>query len=40
MKGFAMLKIGATGWIEKEIPKCGPIFYGCFFCLLQRERSI
>ena len=25
MKGFAMLKIGATGWIEKEIPKCGPM---------------
>lgn len=25
MKGFAMLKIGATGWIEKEIPACGPM---------------
>ena len=25
MKGFAMLKIGATGWIEKEVPKCGPM---------------
>lgn len=25
MKGFAMLKIGETGWIEKEIPKCGPM---------------
>ena len=25
MKGFAMLKIGATGWIEKEIPKCDPM---------------
>ena len=25
MKGFAMLKIGATGWIEKEIPQCGPM---------------
>ena len=25
MKGFAMLKIGATGWIEKDIPACGPM---------------
>ncbi len=25
MKGFAMLKIGATGWVEKEMPKCGPM---------------
>ncbi len=25
MKGFAMLRIGATGWVEKEIPKCGPM---------------
>lgn len=25
MKGFAMLKIGATGWVEKEIPVCGPM---------------
>ena len=25
MKGFAMLKIGQTGWIEKETPKCGPM---------------
>ena len=24
MKGFAMLKIGETGWIEKEKPVCGP----------------
>ncbi|HTX61646.1 MAG TPA: NAD(P)-dependent alcohol dehydrogenase [Methanobacterium sp.] len=24
MKGFAMLKIGEVGWIEKERPKCGP----------------
>lgn len=24
MKGFAMLKIGETGWIEKERPACGP----------------
>ena len=25
MKGFAMLKIGEVGWIEKEIPECGPM---------------
>ena len=25
MKGFAMLGIGSTGWIEKEKPVCGPI---------------
>jgi threonine dehydrogenase-like Zn-dependent dehydrogenase len=25
MKGFAMLKIGEVGWIEKEIPKPGPL---------------
>lgn len=25
MKGFAMLTIGQTGWIEKEIPACGPM---------------
>ncbi|MDR1242572.1 MAG: NAD(P)-dependent alcohol dehydrogenase [Deltaproteobacteria bacterium] len=25
MKGFAMLKIGQTGWIEKEKPKAGPL---------------
>ncbi len=24
MKGFAMLRIGETGWIEKERPVCGP----------------
>ena len=24
MKGFAMLKIGEVGWIEKEVPTCGP----------------
>ncbi len=24
MKGFAMLSIGKTGWIEKERPVCGP----------------
>ena len=25
MKGYAMLKIGASGWIEKERPVCGPM---------------
>ncbi|ERI89872.1 NADP-dependent alcohol dehydrogenase [Clostridiales bacterium oral taxon 876 str. F0540] len=25
MKGFAMLGIGKTGWIEKSEPKCGPL---------------
>ena len=25
MKGFAMLKIGEVGWIEKDIPACGPM---------------
>ena len=25
MKGFAMLGIGRTGWIEKERPECGPL---------------
>ena len=25
MKGFAMLGIGKTGWIEKPEPKCGPL---------------
>lgn len=25
MKGFAMLQIGKTGWIEKERPVCGPL---------------
>lgn len=25
MKGYAMLKIGETGWIEKDRPVCGPI---------------
>lgn len=25
MKGYAMLKIGQTGWIEKERPACGPM---------------
>ena len=25
MKGYAMLKIGESGWIEKERPVCGPL---------------
>ena len=25
MKGFAMLAIGKTGWIEKDVPECGPL---------------
>lgn len=25
MKGFAMLKIGETGWITKDAPVCGPL---------------
>lgn len=25
MKGYAMLSIGKTGWIEKERPQCGPL---------------
>ncbi len=25
MKGFAMLGIGKTGWIQKEVPTCGPL---------------
>ena len=25
MKGYAMLKIGQSGWIEKDRPKCGPM---------------
>ncbi|MBQ4417236.1 MAG: alcohol dehydrogenase catalytic domain-containing protein, partial [Butyrivibrio sp.] len=25
MKGFAMLKIGEVGWIEKDVPKPGPL---------------
>ena len=24
MKGYAMMKIGQTGWVEKERPACGP----------------
>lgn len=29
MKGFAMLKIGEVGWIEKERPACGPNYAIC-----------
>jgi threonine dehydrogenase-like Zn-dependent dehydrogenase len=29
MKGFAMLGIGKTGWIEKERPSCGPMDAVC-----------
>lgn len=29
MKGFAMLGIGKTGWIDKEEPKCGPLDAVC-----------
>ena len=25
MKGYAMLGLGRTGWIEKGMPKCGPL---------------
>ena len=25
MRGFAMKKIGEVGWVEKPIPKCGPL---------------
>ncbi len=25
MKCLAMLKIGEIGWIEKEVPQCGPM---------------
>lgn len=25
MKGYAMLGIGKTGWIEKDVPECGPL---------------
>jgi len=25
MKGFAMLEIGRTGWIDKKVPECGPM---------------
>jgi len=25
MRGYAMKKIGETGWVEKDVPKCGPL---------------
>ncbi len=25
MKGYAMLKIGEVGWVEKDVPACGPM---------------
>lgn len=25
MKGYAMLRIGQSGWIEKDVPECGPM---------------
>lgn len=25
MKGYAMKKIGQTGWVEKDLPTCGPL---------------
>ena len=25
MKGYAMLKIGEEGWVEKDVPVCGPL---------------
>lgn len=25
MKGYAMLKIGEVGWVEKDVPVCGPV---------------
>ena len=27
MKGYAMLGIGKTGWIEKERPLCAPLLF-------------
>ena len=29
MKGFAMKKIGVTGWVDKEVQKCGPLDVIC-----------
>ena len=29
MKGYAMLKIGESGWIEKDRPVCGPMDAVC-----------
>lgn len=25
MKGYAMLKIGEVGWVEKDVPDCSPL---------------
>ena len=25
MKGYAMLSVGKTGWVEKDTPACGPL---------------
>ena len=25
MRGFAMKKISVTGWVEKDVQKCGPL---------------
>ena len=46
MKGYAMLEIGKTGWIEKERPKCGhypsfgsvPLYFGHSHRLGRRYR--
>ena len=29
MKGFAMLRIGEVGWVEKPRPVCGPLDAVC-----------
>ena len=29
MKGFAMLRIGEVGWVEKPRPVCGPMDAVC-----------
>ena len=47
MKGYAMLKIGESAWIEKERPKCGPMdaicrrqFHDSLFFLIQRGDGL
>ena len=45
MKGYAMLKIGEVGWIEKDRPKCGPTdaiirLFSEFICILEFACSI
>ena len=49
MKGYAMLKIGESGWIEKERHVCGPLdaicrppcsrnlYFGCTHSLGRRD---